>query len=103
MNKTHQRLSSALATAVALGLTTVGYAHADSATGKEKCYGVVKAGKNSCANLTDTHSCAGQSTKDNDPSEWTLVPKGSCAKMGGMNAEKAKEAIKLASAKTSGK
>ena len=47
----------------------------------EKCYGVAKAGKNSCANAA--HSCEGQSKKDADPKEWTKVPKGTCEKVGG--------------------
>jgi uncharacterized membrane protein len=49
---------------------------------KEKCYGVAKAGKNDCAG--SSHSCAGQSKVDNDPSEWKYVPKGECEKLGGM-------------------
>lgn len=93
-----QLLSAALATVMALGLTTTASAHAAEAeSGKEKCYGIAKAGANSCANLTDTHSCAGQSTKDNDPSEWKIVPKGQCAKMGGLNKEQA--LAKIAAAK----
>jgi uncharacterized membrane protein len=27
--------------------------------GKEKCYGIAKAGENICANLSGTHTCAG--------------------------------------------
>ena len=94
-----QRLSAALATVMALGLAaTAASAHAaDAESGKEKCYGVSKAGANSCANLTDTHSCAGQSTKDNDPSEWKIVPKGQCAKLNGLSKDQA--LVKIAAAK----
>jgi len=42
------------------------------------------AGKNDCA--ANGHSCAGQSTKDKDPTEWKYVPKGECEKMGGTTA-----------------
>lgn len=49
----------------------------------EKCFGISKAGQNDCATKSGTHSCAGQSKKDNDPSEWKKVPAGSCEKMGG--------------------
>jgi uncharacterized membrane protein len=98
MNTPRQRLSSAFATVVALGLTTGAHAHADSAPGKEKCYGVAKAGQNSCANLTDTHSCAGDATRDKDPTEWKLVRKGTCAKLGGMSPQQAEAALKRASA-----
>jgi uncharacterized membrane protein len=33
------------------------------------------------------------STKDKDPTEWTLVAKGTCAKLGGMSPEQAKAAL----------
>lgn len=95
MSANKHALSAALATVMALGLTTAN-AHADmdnAKSGKEKCYGVSKAGKNSCANLTGSHACAGMAEKDNDPSEWTLVAKGECAKMGGMSKEQASAAL----------
>lgn len=50
---------------------------------KEKCYGVVKAGNNDCGNAAKTHSCAGQSTVDNDPGEWLALPAGICDKLTG--------------------
>ncbi|MBI5925191.1 MAG: DUF2282 domain-containing protein [Aquabacterium sp.] len=88
-----QLLSSALASVLALGAATA-QAHDEPAPkDKEKCYGIVKAGQNHCANLSGTHSCAGEAKTDNAPSEWKLVAKGSCAKMGGMNAEQAKAAL----------
>lgn len=83
-------LSSALASAMALGL--VGQAAAQSG-GKEKCYGIAKAGQNDCANLSGTHSCAGQSKADMSPDDWKYVAKGSCAKMGGKTADEAKAAM----------
>lgn len=61
------------------------------AAGKEKCYGVAKAGQNDCANLAGTHSCAGQSEVDNDPQEWKLVAKGTCQDLGGLSKEEAKK------------
>lgn len=64
------------------------------AQAKEKCYGIAKAGQNDCANLNGTHSCAGQSTKDNASEEWKYVAKGECKKAGGMSAEEAKAKIK---------
>ncbi|WP_020504864.1 BufA1 family periplasmic bufferin-type metallophore [Lamprocystis purpurea] len=51
--------------------------------GKDKCFGVAKAGANDCANATGTHSCAGQNKTDNDPNEWKYVAKGTCEEMGG--------------------
>jgi uncharacterized membrane protein len=53
-------------------------AHADK---QEKCYGIVKAGKNDCANKSGTHSCAGLAKKDGDGDEWLLVPEGLCDKI----------------------
>lgn len=82
-------VSSALASAMALGL--VGQA---SAQGKERCYGIAKAGQNDCGNLAGTHSCAGQSKVDNDPGEWKYVAKGTCKELKGMTADEAKAKAK---------
>lgn len=46
---------------------------------KEKCYGVVKAGKNDCG--APGHPCAGQSSVDGAGKEWKLVSKGVCEKL----------------------
>jgi uncharacterized membrane protein len=88
-----QRLiaSSALASILALGLA--GPAAAQD-SGKEKCYGIAKAGQNDCANLSGTHSCAGQSKADNDAAEWKYVAKGSCASMGGLSKAEAEKKVK---------
>jgi len=80
MEKRHALLASALVAACTLGMTS---AHAADDKAKEKCFGVAKAGQNDCASTTGTHSCAGQSKKDNDPAEWKYVAKGTCEKMGG--------------------
>ena len=58
---------------------------------KEKCYGIAKAGQNDCANLSGTHSCAGQSKVDMDKGEWKYVATGTCKTMNGMTAEEAKK------------
>jgi len=88
-----QLLSSALASVMALGLVSQASAQMGSEKGKEKCFGVAKAGENSCANLSGSHSCAGQSTQDKSVEEWKLVAKGTCAKLGGLSAEEAKVAL----------
>ena len=49
----------------------------------EKCFGIVKAGLNDCANSTGTHSCASLGKKDKDPAEWMLLPEGTCKKIVG--------------------
>ncbi|MEY4766223.1 MAG: hypothetical protein RI907_2896 [Pseudomonadota bacterium] len=97
-------LRAAVASAISLGLLPViSQAHdmADhrAPSGKEKCYGVAKAGENSCANLSATHDCAGEASEDKSPVEFKLVPKGTCAKLGGMNTEQAKAALAKATSK----
>jgi uncharacterized membrane protein len=47
----------------------------------EKCYGVVKAGKNDCAG--PAHACAGQSKTDAGGKEFVTLPKGTCARLTG--------------------
>ncbi len=47
----------------------------------EKCYGVVKAGKNDCAG--PAHACAGQATTDSGAKEFVALPKGTCARLSG--------------------
>ncbi|MFO1220459.1 MAG: DUF2282 domain-containing protein [Burkholderiaceae bacterium] len=89
----NQRLivSSALASVLALGL--VGQAAAQGKE-KEKCFGIAKAGQNDCANLSGTHSCAGQNKVDNDPGEWKYVAKGTCKDMKGLSEDEAKAKAK---------
>ncbi|MFT7087080.1 MAG: putative membrane protein [Rickettsiales bacterium] len=48
----------------------------------EKCYGVVKAGKNDCSSAKKgAHSCAGGATIDGDKNEWIYLPKGACERL----------------------
>ena len=47
----------------------------------EKCYGIVKNGKNDCA--TASSSCAGTAKRDNQPDAWVYVPTGTCDKIVG--------------------
>jgi uncharacterized membrane protein len=71
-------ISTAIGTLLAFGAATV---QAADEAAKDKCYGIAKAGENSCA--ANGHSCQGQSKADNDPSEWKYVATGECEKMGG--------------------
>jgi uncharacterized membrane protein len=89
----NQRLviSSALASVLAMGLLPV--AGAADAPAKEKCYGLAKSGQNDCANLSGSHTCAGQSKVDKGVDEWTYVKAGTCKKMGGMFADEAMAAM----------
>lgn len=79
-----------IAAAAASLLSTLLVATPAVAQEKEKCYGIAKVGQNDCANLSGTHSCAGQSKVSDDVNEWKYVGKGTCAGMKGMTADAAK-------------
>jgi len=70
---------SSLLTLGAAALATPAFA-ADKAD-MEKCYGVVKAGKNDCAG--PAHACAGQAKVDSGGKEFVTLPKGTCARLAG--------------------
>ena len=90
-----------IAAAAASLLSTMLVATPAAAQEKEKCYGITPAGQNDCANLSGSHSCAGQSKVGADANEWKYVAKGTCAGMKGMTAEAAKEKAKMAMDKKS--
>ena len=79
-----------IAAAAASLLSTMLVAAPALAQEKEKCYGIAKAGQNDCANLSGTHSCAGQSKVSDAPDEWKYVAKGTCASMKGMTLDQVK-------------
>lgn len=83
------------AAAASLLSTLLISAPAAAQEGKEKCYGIAKAGQNDCANLSGSHSCAGQAKADNDVGEWKYVAKGTCESMKGMSADAAKAKVKM--------
>ena len=85
--KTKTVVNSALAGVFALGVMAAGTALAADKPDSEKCYGVVKAGKNDCA-AAGVHSCAGQATKDGDKESWVYLPKGTCEKLVGGSLKK---------------
>ena len=90
LNKT-TLITAALGGLLALGAVTASAAD-DAAT--EKCYGVAKAGQNDCANLSGSHTCAGQAKVDKGVDEWVYVKGGTCKKMGGLTFEEATVAMK---------
>jgi uncharacterized membrane protein len=82
----------ALIAATAASLMTLALASAPvAAQEKEKCFGIAKAGQNDCANLSGSHSCAGQSKVDMDKGEWKYVAKGTCKDMKGLSMDDAKK------------
>ncbi len=89
MENTRNVVALAMASALALGALGDAQAHG-SAKGNEACYGIAKAGQNDCGNLTMTHTCAGESSLDNDPGEWKYVPKGTCKSLKGLNEAQAR-------------
>lgn len=75
-------IASAVAGLVALpALANAGPAAAPSFKA-EKCFGVNAAGKNDCA-ASNSHSCAGEARRANDPKSWIFVPVGTCSKIEG--------------------
>jgi uncharacterized membrane protein len=52
-------------------------------TAQEQCFGIAKAGENSCAAANGSHQCAGHSKSDYDGQSFKTVPTGSCTAMGG--------------------
>lgn len=76
-----------VAGAVAMAVTGAMADNEAHAADKEKCYGVVKAGHNDCANAAGTHSCEGQASVDGDGGEWVAVPKGLCERLVGGSTE----------------
>lgn len=74
-------VNTLLASAVAL--TIAGAANTANAmdSGKEKCYGVVKAGQNGCAAADKSHACAGHAAEDGSMNEWIALPEGVCDKL----------------------
>ena len=88
----HAMIAAAATSLVSLALLSTP-AMAQS-SGKEKCYGIAKAGQNDCANLSGSHSCAGQAKVDNDKGEWKYVAKGTCKDMKGLSIDEAKAAVK---------
>ena len=84
----NQRAMIAAAAASLMSLAIVSVPAA--AQEKEKCFGIAKAGQNDCANLSGSHSCAGQSKVSDDKGEWKYVAKGTCKTMKGMSMDEAK-------------
>lgn len=80
MNKRHAIIAATLAS-----LASTGMVHAQEAkdAGREKCFGIAKAGQNDCGSDSGVHDCAGQSKRNNHPNDYKYVPKGTCEKMGG--------------------
>ena len=80
MKKRDVLIASAISGAIAMGALTAA-TQAGAQEDMEKCYGVVKAGKNDCAGTG--HTCQGQAKADSDPNEFILLPAGTCNRLAG--------------------
>lgn len=86
MKKRTIQNSAVIAAALGASLVSI-YTNTDwlsekSQTGElERCYNIVRTGKNDCA--TSKHSCSAQATSDQDPEEYIVLPKGLCERIAG--------------------
>ena len=76
-------ITAAIGSLLMRGLASGNAMAADKKMDMDKCFGIAKAGKNDCSSNKSAHSCAGQSTKNNDPMDFVAVPKGTCDKIAG--------------------
>lgn len=79
MSNSKQLKTAIVSAVVAAGLTVGAHQAMAAKPGFEKCYGVVRAGKNDCG--TKTHACAAQAKKDGMKDEWMYMPKGFCERI----------------------
>jgi len=92
MNILNRNRQAVFAAAVAAAMTAAASAqvHPEKPTYPyEKCYGIARAGLNDC--FTAKNSCAGTTTKDNEPQAWIYVPKGTCSRIVGGSTSAPKE------------
>lgn len=76
MTKRNLLIGTAISSLIAMSALIATQANAQD---MEKCYGVVKAGKNDCAGAG--HTCQGQAKTSGSSKEFVLVPAGTCEKL----------------------
>jgi uncharacterized membrane protein len=81
MKKSELAIRAAFVGLVSVGFVTASQSALAAKGDNEKCYGIVKAGKNDCGG--PSNSCAATSKTDADKGAWLYVPKGSCEKIVG--------------------
>lgn len=90
MNPVNRQSILTVAMSALIGSAAIAQVHPEKPTYPfEKCYGVARAGLNDC--FTAKNSCAGTTTKDNEPQAWIYVPKGTCARIVGGTTSAPKE------------
>ncbi|MDO6460042.1 DUF2282 domain-containing protein [Granulosicoccaceae sp. 1_MG-2023] len=85
MSKKNTVAMAAVGSLMALGMSMASTGAIAAEKDMEKCFGVVKAGKNDCA--TATSSCAGTSTEDAQKDAFVVMPAGLCDKLPGGSTE----------------
>lgn len=80
MRNLNTLLATTITSALALGFVATATQAAEKVQ-MEKCYGIVKAGKNDCQ--TSSSACAGTAKKDAQKDAWIYIPKGTCDKIVG--------------------
>jgi uncharacterized membrane protein len=83
----HRNVAITTAIGSLLAVGPLAAAAADKAP-VEKCFGIVKAGKNDCQ--TAASACAGTATRDGQKDAWIYVPKGTCDKIVGASLKSGK-------------
>ena len=84
--RTRTSLAALVLGAATIALNMSAAQAAEKATGKpdrERCYGIAKAGENSCAASNGSHSCAGQAKVNFSGQEFKEIAKGTCEQMMG--------------------
>lgn len=79
-------LVAAVAGAAFVALSSAPSLAQDGKKPVEKCFGIAKAGENSCAAANGAHGCAGQAKTDYNGQEFKDVPTGTCEQMNGQKA-----------------
>jgi uncharacterized membrane protein len=70
---------AALGAVLAAGMSAQTMACPGKTKGMERCFGIVKAGKNDCGNAE--YACSGNAKTDGERSAWIMLPKGTCDKI----------------------
>lgn len=81
-------MNKVLLSAAVAGLLVAGVSAANAAEAPTKCYGIAKAGENSCANAFGKHACKGMAKISNDGGDFIVVSAESCSKAGGSTTPK---------------
>lgn len=81
MKKSDLAIRAAVASLVSIGIVAASQSAFAAKGDQEKCYGIVKAGKNDCA--AAANACAGQVKTDGAKDAWVYLPKGTCEKIVG--------------------